>query len=235
MAAWSEIKRWIIDGFLLPPSGEGAATSPYTDEAMLVWARFACTEISQHYAQETVLDLPAYGFSEFRVPDDAILPPSKSGLVIYRNGTKEEVLKPVSPVPGGTVLSGPQEKTFWEWPAGRLRIFFVPEVDSRIQFRYYKVWSPPIGDKSILEFPVWLEQPFCYLVAAYALGPASTQSASIRQYNRKQDAGSPEDNPLNKQARYFVEQAYRLLAKVPPQDKIGLGDTINTRSLVNRR
>lgn len=214
---WRDLRDRILYGLLVPytdPTASESVIARYSYEQMLVWARWACAEISMHTAEEASFTLTLTG-RVFSLPQDAVDPISKAGVVVYKTNNQEEVLQPISRHPS---LLRTKVKGFWSSPT-QVTLTFEPAANSQATVYYFKVWDAPTDDTSLLKFPSWMELPFSYLVAAYAQAPSGSQSANVRQWNRRVDSGTPEDNSLNDMARFFIQQAYRVLHLHPAQDR----------------
>lgn len=216
MTTWGEAKRRILVGLLKDEEGER-----YTDEQMSTYAAWALAEISAHTACADTKVYPCDGTVNcFPLPSDRIDPIDKAGLVIYEHGSKQRYLTHYKRMPGITWITGQSSaEVYYEFPGNHLTLGFMPSPGSKILLHYFRIWRPPQIDDDILEIPTWLEVPFSYFVAAFALEPIGTQAANIRQWNRKQDSGNPEDNPALQQVKHFINQAYRYLSKFAPQDR----------------
>lgn len=217
--AWSDLREAILSGLLKDDQAER-----YTPDQMLIYARWACKEISFHTAQAAVSTFTCDGsHATFALPAGIRDSISKVGLVVYDdNAGRSTVLPPRLILPGTIEVkagSKEQSRCYWEWPSGTLTLGFMPAAGGTLTLYYFKDWDAPTGDASVLTFPDWMEQPFAYLVAAYALEPNGVQQTNIRQFNRKQDSGSPEDNTAHKQIEHFIKMAQRLLSRVQPQER----------------
>lgn len=217
MIKWGTLQTQILEGVLKDPNGTNA-----TPEQMLIWARWACAEISNHTAEPVSITFQGDGVtSKFALPDDIIDGVEKAGMVIYNDGSSLNYLPSLHPSPD-TLWPVKQSNNitgFFEWPAGVLSFGWLPVDGTSIEVRYFRIWEPPTSNDSFLMFPRWMEHPFAYFIAAYAMDPQAVQASSIRQWNRKQDSGTPLDNPLQTQSAFFIKQAYRLLGLNSAQDR----------------
>jgi hypothetical protein len=220
MLTWAVMKQYILEGILKDPNDEDTQYSP---EQLTAYARWACAELAQHTAQADCINLDCDGSRyQFALPTDMIDTIEKCGLVSYDDGTNTTYLpvyKRLQEIIWPTDVATRDVKAYWEWPTGQLTLGFIPKINTKLILYYFRIWTPPVEDVDVVNIPQWMEQAFAYLVAAAALEPKGTQFANIRGWNRKQDSGSPEDNPAAKQAGWFVKQAQRILAKMPPQDR----------------
>jgi hypothetical protein len=212
MTTWGELKQQILFGLLRDEQGER-----YTDEQMRTYARWALAELSAHTAAS---DSRIYELDGRQVPlpTDLVEPIEKSGLVIYRYRQVDRYLVAHRRMPG-VVVGKSHEQVYFEFPAGVLTLGFEPDPSSQLILHYFRIWRTPLSDDDRMEIPQFLELPFAYFVAAFALEPVGTQAANVRQWNRRQDSGTPEDNPALQQVRHFISQAYRVLGRYAPQDR----------------
>lgn len=224
MVQWSTLRSEIYEGLLKDEAG-----TKYPPDQMLVWAKWALVELSMHTAEAAYKTYACDGSTyQFVLPTDIIDNIEKSGLVGHNNGTDTNYLIALRNDPNTKWPNIPPTEAkntgatgFWEWPSGRLTLSFMPSAGHQIILNYFKVWDVPTDDNSELIFPLWMETPFCYLVGAAAMNPKGVSASDIRQWNRKQDSGNPEHNPLHRQAEFFLGQARRLLDKQGPQDREG--------------
>jgi hypothetical protein len=212
MTTWLQLKQSVLYGLLKDDAGER-----YSDEQMLTYARWAMTELSAHTAAPDVAIYTLTG-PQVEAPTDAVEPLAKSGLVVYRFGGRDRYLISHRRRPG-TIVGAEDAQVYYEFPVGKLTLGFQPQPGSQLLVHYFRIWRPPTADADVLEIPQWLELPCAYFIAAFALEPIGTQAANIRQWNRRQDSGTPEDNPALQQVRHFVSQAYRILGRFAPQDR----------------
>lgn len=228
---WSDLRDSIRIAILrdIPPvttPQDGSSAVQFEDDQLLVAARWACAALSMHTAQRATKEYNGDGrTNQFDLPDDMVDGVEKAALVIYRDQVVSEFLPPLRLIPNERWdLNTPTSdaaitRSYWEWPHDTMTLSFIPANGSVIEIRYYKIWTAPESDESILEFPRAFEQPFAYFVGAMAFDPLSAQASSIRQWNRRSDSGTPEDNPLQRQAEYFLKQADARLKAIGPQDR----------------
>lgn len=217
MIKWNVLRQYILSSVL--KDAEGAT---YSNADLLVYARWACVEISMHMAEMTTYQWECNGVTNaFPLPDNMVDSVEKSGLVYLIKNNTVQYLDAIHLLPGVSwpLVSSTTVQGYWEWPSGVLTLGFVPLSGQKIGIQYFKIWDAPVRDESELNFPQFCEHAFAYFVAAYAMDAESTQSSSIRQWNTKRDSGSPEDNPLQRQSEYFLKHAFRLLSKIPSQDR----------------
>lgn len=217
---WGDFQRHILEGLL--KDAEGVR---YTPEQMLVYIRWALSEVSNHTACADMYYWDGDGQTkQFVLPANMIGSIEKCGLVALVNGPTADYLPPYKNLPATkttwpTINSPNSIKVYWEWPSGKLTLGVPPSTSEKLCLYYFRIWDIPIDDNSILNIPRWMEQPVALLCAAAALEPISTQYANINQWRRKTDSGTPEHNPAEKQARWFIENAHRILNQTAPQDR----------------
>jgi hypothetical protein len=223
--AWSALRDYIRTSVLKDAIVSGADPQ-FSNDALLIAARWACASISQHTAQAATIVFNGDGaLNTFTLPSNIVDGVEKAALVIHNDGENLEYLAPIRLIPGGnwpTTTPGIDQATvrgYWEWPQGTLVLSFVPAIGSTIEVRYFKVWDVPTGDSSTLAFPLVFEQPFAYLVGAIALDPLGAQASIIRTWNTRTDSGTPEDNALQRQSEFFLKMAQQRLRDIGPQDR----------------
>jgi hypothetical protein len=221
---WATMRGYILETLLKEDVTEAAEDQRYTPVALAVYARWALAELALHTAAADSVVYPGDGMrNTFRLPANLVDSVERSGLLAYETVSGITYIPPYKRLPGMTWPIQTNQNNpvlcYWEWPSGMLTLGFFPSATERVVLNYFRIWKSPEDDADELEIPQWMEQPFAYLVAAAAMEPIGAQAASIRQWNRKQDSGNPEHNPAQKQAAWFVQQAYRLLARVAPQNR----------------
>lgn len=221
MASWGELKKYIKSAILKGDVGE-SDVSRFPDDSMIMWARWACAEISMHTAEMKTYSFLVDGSKRYLLPSNRIGDLSKTTLLRYSERGKEYIGLPYRRMPSQpqAAPSSDVARAYWEWPSGYVTLTFAPIVEvDKLELDYFGIWSAPTHDDFELHFPDWLEHPFCYLVAARAMDPQATQASMIRQWNTRLDSGNPEDNTLIQHARYLIGQAYRLLNQQPTQER----------------
>lgn len=213
------MKSYILEGLLKDEPGTDQRVS---NNQLVIYARWAMSELAQHTAVATLQTYNCDGVVKaFALPGNMVDSIEKSGLVGYETESRVEYLPVFRRLPEITWPSDVSReiKAYWEWPSGTLTLGFTPENGDKILLNYFRIWNSPVLDADVLEIPQWMELPFAYIVAALAMEPIGAQSANIRQWNRRMDSGQPEHNPAQKQAAWFIQQAYRYLNRVAPQDR----------------
>lgn len=225
---WGTLKGYIRTGLLkdVPTSaGITVEQSQFTDAELLIAARWGCVYLSQRFAQETTLTFTCDGVAfTFALPDTLVDDVERTGLVILHRANDIEYLAPIRTLPGEQWPVSVQSESsaltrgYYHWQ-DLLQLTFIPNSTDTIELRCWKNWNAPLVDADLLTFPIRLEQPFAYIVSAFAFDPLGAQASAIRTWNRKTDSGTPEDNSLHQQSQYFLMMADKLLAAVGPQDR----------------
>jgi hypothetical protein len=139
--------------------------------------------------------------------------------VVYVEQGKRNYLPNTTLTRTDIILANQNSLDWYEWPQGKMQLNFIPKENTTIIVDYYRKWSDPIDDDSIVEIPVWMEMPFCYLVAARTLESVGTDYSGINQWKRKSESGDPLDNPILEQVRHYVNNAHYIMTRFPPQDR----------------
>lgn len=214
MTTWAEMKTRILVGLMKDEEGPDQRTS---DDLLAYYAKWVCSELAHHTAVPDTVSYACDGIlNQFALPNNIIDRVESSALVGYTTSSGTTFLAPIKRVPG---KSKPTNSVYWEGPGRKFSLGFTPKLGETISLDYFRTWTPPVDDTDVLEIPAWMEFPFAYLVAAYAMEPIGLQAANIRQWNVKADSGSPEDNPPQSQAGWYIKQAYRILALTERQDR----------------
>lgn len=216
---WKDFDTYVRSAVLnATTTTEDGTTTSYSPEQMLIWARWACAEISMTFAQPWRITYPING-KVYAKPDDMLGSTELEALLTYQDSRVVRVLSPLERMPDDQRRSDHVSYRYYEWPVDTINLDFEPASGSTLTLDYFRMWPAPQGDNSDFNIPRWLELPFAYLIGAYAMSPFGVQSAIIRQWNTRLDSGNPVDNTLHSQARFFIDQAYRLLKHSPPQDR----------------
>jgi hypothetical protein len=83
---------------------------------------------------------------------------------------------------------------------------------------YLAHYPAPIGEDSPILLPRWGVQACTFYAASMAAARESFSTADLRQYATRMDSGNPEHNPLEKTARFLMEQ-YRNLMSAHSDDE----------------
>lgn len=216
---WQAFRDSILDGLL-----SDAAGAKYTPARMLTYVRWALAEASNHTAK---MDSYTWQGDDqttiFVLPTDMIGTPIKNALVSHITSTKTDYISPYENQPETTwnysTTNQRLRKVYWAYPSGCITLGFIPSSSEKLLLQYFRIWDVPKGDDDIMTIPQWLEAPVSYFIAAYAMQGDAVNAANIRQWNRKLDSGTPEDNPVRSMSEWYIEQAHRLLNQVGPQDR----------------
>lgn len=223
---WLTLKTYIRESVIKDVVTTTSNNPQFTDAQLLVAARWACVNLSMHTAQANTWHYPCDGIAyKFRLVDSMVDSSEKAALVIHNDGTNYEYLAPVRATPSIIWPSAPPSnsssslRAYFEWPQGWLVLTYIPDKNNEIIVHGFNIWNPPIDDSSILDFPMQFEQPFSYIVGALLFDPLGAQASAIRTWNTKNDSGTPEDNSLQTQSKYFWSMARDRLRDIGPQDR----------------
>ncbi len=218
---WKDFRNTILAGLLNDSAG-----AKYTSDRMLSYARWAMAEVSNHTAKCDSFEWTGDDHTRvFPMPEDMIGTPTKNALVslVPTDGSKMDNLSPYERLPETTwnynVTGNSRQKVYWAWPSNSITLGFIPTTSEKIVLSYFRIWDIPSDDNSIITISRWMEQPVSYFIAAYAMQADGANAANIRQWNRKLDSGTPEDNPVRTQSEWYIKQAHRLLQQTAPQDR----------------
>jgi hypothetical protein len=78
---------------------------------------------------------------------------------------------------------------------------------------YLAYYPAPVGDNSPILVPRWGVQACTYHAASSAAVKAAFGTAELRQFATRQDAGTPEHNPLAKIAQLLMDRFYGIVYK----------------------
>ncbi len=218
MTTWATLRTQVRDGLLKDLNAEN---NKYSDADMLIWAEWACTEISLTWAQlYSVALIPTGSVNQFDLPSDMVGSIERNALLTYTDSSNKTTIVPYRRLPGRTVRIGTTEAyAYWEAPSGVLTLNWTPKSAETLTLEYFRIWPAPVNDASVISLPKWLELPYCYLIAANAMNPSGVQASDIRQWATRIDSGNPEHNPLHRQHAFFIAQAYKLLGLMGAQDR----------------
>lgn len=234
---WGLLSDYILKGLLKPNwniDEDQSEEDQYTPIQLLIAARWACAELSWHTAPTATKEYQASGSTySFLIPVDCFDNIEKTALVGMKNSNGQmNFIPPVRRFPN-TIWDSPDTThgsyQYYEYPTGRLAFTTNPPEGTVVQLNYFRTWAAPTDEEFDMDIPVYLEQAFCYLVAAIAIEPYGVQRSQIAQWNTKTDSGSPVMNPLIDQTNHYRKQAYTLLTKVSPQDRETFWNLLKTR------
>ncbi len=98
-------------------------------------------------------------------------------------------------------------------------IYLYDSTISEVTLWYYANYDRITSAVSMLKTPSWAEWALLNLTMAYLLYPNMTGQASVRQFQPKRDAGSPEDSPPREQALFFMGIYRDIVSSVPAQNR----------------
>lgn len=98
----------------------------------------------------------------------------------------------------------------------------APGTGKTLWIRYFAYWPEPASyddDDFEITVPTWAIGPLAYLAGAHILVGRSSASAMIRQWNEKQDSGTPVQNVLLEQLRALTAQYDLMISRHTRQDR----------------
>jgi hypothetical protein len=93
------------------------------------------------------------------------------------------------------------------------RLHLLREPQQPWTLLYAAYYPPPTGNDSPILLPRWGVQACTYHAASSAAVQAAFGTAELRQYATRQDAGTPEHNPLAKIAQLLMDRFYGIVYK----------------------
>lgn len=97
---------------------------------------------------------------------------------------------------------------------------FFPGGNSIMDLWYYARYPyAQSGSSTALKLPAWSEWAVISLAMAYILIPDMTGQASLRRFQSRREAGTPEMNPSREQANWHLKQYQSIVAAFKPQDR----------------
>jgi hypothetical protein len=119
--------------------------------------------------------------------------------------------------PAEEILPGQALPTTGYATMGNLLYLFAAEAECTLW--YYAKYPTVMGDGDYPQLPIWAEWAVMMLAMANMLLPSSMNQELLRQFQSRREAGSPEDNPPRKQARYLIELYNSIVMSVGQQNK----------------
>ena len=106
-------------------------------------------------------------------------------------------------------------KAYVLWPVGKISFTQVPGTGDIVTLHYvaYYTTVDDIGD--VIAIPRWATEAIKCYVCAVALSAAFAKSGNIRQWNTREDSGTPEDNPLLRLSEHYMERYWQILTQHP--------------------
>jgi hypothetical protein len=142
------------------------------------------------------------------LPEDLVELPS-GGIVDL---TSNSYLEPVNIGPGDPVPS--YGYTLFEDSV----YLFDPDITD-IRVWYYAGFTPIVDEDSISNLPKWSEWAVINLAIAYMLMPEMTSQQTLRQFQTRREAGSPEDSPPRQQAMFHIRLYNDIVGHVQAQNR----------------
>jgi hypothetical protein len=157
----------------------------------------------------------------FTLPSDIYETLDTSGLVysVSSDGTQ----KYYDPLFNSSSLTpfAETDMAFWT-SASSLHLTTPPGAGNTLKIMYFAYWEEPASPTDttfVLTIPQWAMSPTMYLAGAHCMTSKSVRSASIRQWNVRDDSGRPTDNTLIEEANWMVARAWQILERRQMQDR----------------
>lgn len=208
MLTWATFREQIRRSILKDPT---AIT--WKDEVLLDVCGWALDTFSAHTALATGISFPATG-TTYALPEDVYENVEDAGLVYLQRGTS------ITYLPSNRLrLEDSSDLSYSEWPQGTLLLSSLPSGTSTLYVRYFATYPHPVADSDPILIPLWARHAVAHLIGAYAMTSVSVNAGNIRQWNTKQDSGTPIQNPLETQQKTLMELYERSIARVTRQDR----------------
>ncbi len=220
---WGELRDQVRIAILKDVLSEDTPVDDlrWDDPELLISLEWALAQFAEHTAMATATGFtPATG-SMYTLPDniyDGDGTENTLFVAITDTGKSPVYLDSVRYTP---MLSPMGSKGFYIHPDNTLQIGLPStSTTATLTIQYFAYYPVPAADSDPILVPRWARMALAYLVGAHALSGASLKTATIRQFATKPDAGSPVDNPLRVQQKWFLEFAEAELRKHPRQDRV---------------
>lgn len=169
-----------------------------------------------HTAPLRTVTASAYAYAEGAMvsfPSDYLeLPSGGVEIPTTDESTRSAWLEPVGITPGMQVpASG-----YMLMQSG---IYLTEIPVANVRLWYFGIYNKAVNDASDVDVPLWAEWAVVNLTCAYLLYPTMMSQASLRQFQTRREAGSPEDNPPRAQAIFFIRLYDQIVGKVKTQDR----------------
>jgi hypothetical protein len=162
----------------------------------------------------------------YTMPGNIFSDPMTTALLRYKLVSEDryEMLPGIRYTVGTSWLGiVPDETTvprgWWVWPDTTLNLRFKPERNSELTMLYFAKYTRPVDDNSVMEIPSWAEGPVAILAGSFCVTAESTATSYLRQFGTKPDTGTPEQNPLQRQATYLYDLYLRIVQQYPAQER----------------
>lgn len=98
-------------------------------------------------------------------------------------------------------------------------IHFDPAPIGDLTAYYYAAYPKMVDNNSVVTLPSWAEVAVLHLAIAFILTPGAIGTASLRRFQREEEAGAPQDNPMRVQAKFHMDLYYEVVTRMKPQDR----------------
>jgi hypothetical protein len=92
------------------------------------------------------------------------------------------------------------------YPSGKITFSKPPESGVTYQIYYTAEWDKPTDANDVsfeLETPTRYDNALALWATGYILHPQTVAQSNLGQFDTRLDSGTPEDNPLMKQAKWM--------------------------------
>jgi len=191
----------------------------YTDAQIIIALEWALDLFALHTADAATASLTLNG-RVYSLPVDIYDgTPIDQCITVKMIGTDLKVKEVIDPVKYTIGMDSIFGRGFYTFPERTLNLTFDPSFSGTLSIDYYKYWFAPQVGIDVLTIPKWAVSAVSYLTGAYVISSYALTSASIRQYNTKNDSGNPEQNPIKEQQKWWINTYEELLAKHEPQHR----------------
>jgi hypothetical protein len=150
----------------------------------------------------------------YDLPDDIV--DEEGAKVVAVHWQKNEWLTELKYWPGeawqSTTISTSSRPLGYIVYGTEIRFARIPTDAQEVTVHYVGCYPEVTADESLITVPRWAREAIKLYAAAVALEPTSVKASSLGQWKDRSEAGTPEDNPMLRQAEYFMRRYYQILS-----------------------
>lgn len=207
MRLWKDVEPGVRS--LIRDSLRGGKKAKYEQRDLWDWWGWAQDDFATYHPRRQSRTYQVSDGNPIELPEDCI-----KTLAVWWEGRKS--LKRISIEEDGVDFYSDQVSAS-SFPLGYFvesGKLYLTRIPTQPWTLFYLAYFPKLtGDDSPILLPAWGVQACTFYSAAMAAIRESFGTAELRQYATKQDAGNPEHNPLEKTARFLMDQYLNLIHK----------------------